>query len=207
MQRRIAILIVCVMSTMTAKSGAWAGEYESGFGFGISVPDIWLVLTQGEVAKNAGILLDENGSFGMESVPLAMRRIVHDRVAAGELEIFYRRDSGFEDFVDNVNVLVQPSAVPATREQVAGICRILPGEFSRVFGRPIGVEACEIRERIGRRTLYLQFDGPIPGTTTMQYQIRRGRDLTLVITATSTVENFPRLLGEFEGMIASIRMY
>ena len=135
-----------------------------------------------------------------------MRRVVYDRIQAGELEIFYRRGGGPGSFIDNVNVLMQPADLPSTPEQLVRICQILPSEFSRVFGRPIAMDVCEFRERVSRRSLYLQFDGAIPGTTTLQYQIERSGSTTLILTATAATENLPRMMGEFEEMIASIRL-
>ncbi len=201
-----ATVALLMLSTMSLAVGAKAGEYESEFGFDISVPDVWLVLTRSEVADDAENFLGSRGSSGLGSVPLALQRMVFDRVQAGELEIFYRRDGMSGSFVDNVNVLMQPANLPSTPEQLARICQILPSEFSRVFGRPIAMDFCEIRERVNRRSLYLQFDGAIPGTTTLQYQIQRSRNATLILTATAATENLPRMMGEFEEMIASIRL-
>jgi hypothetical protein len=207
MQRWLAVAGLLVLSTIGATFGSRAGEYESDFGVGISVPDVWLVLTRSEVADKADVFLGEGGSSGLGSVPLAVRRVVYDRVRAGELEVFYRRESAPGSFIDNVNILVQPANLPSTVEQIEGVCKVLPGEFSRVFGRPVAMDVCEIRERVGRRALYLQFDGAIQGTTTLQYQLQRGRGLTLVLTATAATENLPRLMGEFEEMVASIRLH
>ena len=187
-------------------SHAWGDEYESGFGFAISVPEVWLVLTQGEVVKNSALFL-EAGNDGFGSVPAAMREAVFRRVEAGQLEIFYRRKGITDAFVDNVNIMFQPVDLPATKRQLAGVCRVLPGEFSRVFGRPIGMDSCEIRQLASRPALYLQFDGAIPGTTTLQYQIQRRAGETVVLTATAVTQNLPRMLGEFEEMVDSIRIY
>jgi hypothetical protein len=135
-----------------------------------------------------------------------MRRAVHDRVQAGELEIFYRREDTPGSFIDNVNVLMQSADLPSTPDQIENICQILPTEFSRVFGRPIAMDVCEMRERIGLRSLYLEFDGAVPGTTTLQYQIQRSQRSTLILTATAATENLPRMMDEFEEMIATIRL-
>jgi hypothetical protein len=135
-----------------------------------------------------------------------MRRAIYDRVQAGELEIFYRREGVPGDFIDNVNVLIQAADLPSTPDQISEICQILPTEFSRVFGRPIAMDVCEIRERISRRSLYLEFDGAIPGTKTLQYQIQRSQKMTLILTATVVTEHLPRMMDEFEEMIASIRL-
>ncbi len=208
---RIGRVGIAVLSSLvlvfTGVSPAGAADHESGFGFAISVPEVWLVLTRREVAANASLFLSEDGLSGLASIPLAMRRGVYDRVQAGELEVFYRREAEAGEFVDNVNVLMQPVALPRAQDQLDQLCGILPGEFSRVFGRPIGMDACEMRVRAGRPALYLQFDGAIPGMTTLQYQIQRGRNATLVLTATSNRAHLPRLLGEFEEMVESIRLH
>ena len=185
---------------------ASAGEYESGFGFAISVPEVWLVLTQSEVAKNAS-LLTQGGEDRFESLPAAMRKAVFERIRAGKLEIFYRREdlSGF--FVDNVNIMREPADLPATAKQLEEICHVLPGEFSRVFGRPIGLDRCEMRALANRSALYLQFDGAIPGTTTLQYQIQRREGESVVVTATAATPNLVRMQGEFEEMVDSIRVH
>jgi hypothetical protein len=68
------------------------------------------------------------------------------------------------------------------------------------------MEACEMRERVRRPVLYLQFEGAVPGTTTMQYQLPRDPQGTIVITATTASASVPRMLSEFEGMVESIRI-
>lgn len=205
---RVLALVLVGFSAGAGADPAAAGEFRSGFGFGISVPDVWLVLTRGEVERNSALFLEEDGGGvgTLERIPLAMRRTVFDRIRAGELEIFYRRESDSDVFVDNVNFLLQPADLPSTREQLDGVCRLLPGEFSRIFGRPIAMEACEMRDRARRPALYLQFEGAVPGTTTMQYQLPRDRDETLVITATTARASLPRMQDELEGMVESIRI-
>ena len=207
MRTRIMILGMALIWVLGEANPGRAGEYKSGFGFGISVPDIWLVLTRTEVADSADQLFGKNGASGLEAVPTSMRRLVYERVRAGELEMFYRRTDEPGSFVDNVNVMAQVAELPKTAAQVLGICRALPGEFSRIFGRPISMDVCEIRKRIGRRALYLEFDGAIPGTKTLHYQLQSGVGRTLVFTATTLDANLPMIMGEFEAMIDSIRVY
>ena len=195
----LAVLVI-------AASPARAGDYLSGFGFGISVPDEYLVLTQDEVQKNADVFLEDDGDDRMREVSSTMRRGVYDRVQAGQLEIFYRTEGGDIAFVDNVNVMMQKAQLPANARQLQEVCQILPEEFSRLFGRPIGMENCEMRAIAGGFALYLAFDGALLGTKTLQYQIQRSDGMMLILTATSTENNIPRMLGEFEVMVSSIRV-
>lgn len=193
-----------------ATGAALAGDYRSGFGFEISVPDVWLVLTHGAVAEDPNgeveFFLEADGTSAFDMIPPEMRESVLDRVQEGDLEIFYRRAERSSSFLESVNIMRQASPLPGSREEVSLVCEILPGEFSRVFGRPIAMEACEMREIMGQRALYLQFEGAIEGTKTMQYQLEQSDDITLVLTAVATESNLSRMLGEFESMVASIRL-
>lgn len=205
--RSVFFASLAFLALLAPGGAATAGEFQSGFGFGISVPDVWLVLTRGEVERNQALFLADDGVAGLEQLPTAIRRNVFDRIRQGELEVFYRRENEAEDFVDNVNFLLQPAELPVSQAELDGVCHALPGEFSRVFGRPIAMEACEMRDRVRGQALYLQFEGAVPGTTTMQYQLPRGQSSTLVITATTSRTSLPRMLSELEDMVESIRIY
>ena len=82
---------------------------------------------------------------------------------------------------------------------------VLPGEFSRLFGRIVSLDGCELRTIAGRNALYLEFDGALPGTKTIQYQLQRNPRETLILTATARSIDLPRMLSEFEAMVSSIR--
>lgn len=203
--RRMRIGLLATVGLALFAGAAGAGEYASGFGFGITVPDFYLVLTAEEVAKNAELFLDDAEGESAGGIPSAMRREVFARVQAGEIEIFYRTEGVDLGFVDNVNVMVQRARIPSSQRQLDEVCRVLPGEFSRMFGRPIGLDSCELRAVAGRPSLYLAFDGALDGTKTLQYQVQRGGDETLILTATARTANVSRMLGEFEAMVSSIR--
>ena len=129
MQKWLAIAALLMLSTLSKAGTATAEDYESGFGFGISVPNVWLVLTQSEVTNSADVFLGDGGVFGLGSVPLEMRRAVYDRVQAGELEIFYRREDTPGSFIDNVNILMQSAPdhldLEAIKTQVEMIPEVL----------------------------------------------------------------------------------
>lgn len=206
MRRAAVYVFVVTTALVVAATNATAGDYASGFGFGITVPDDYLVLTRDEVQRNASLFLGAETDDDLTRIPQSMRKEVYERVRAGQLEIFYRTSDVETAFVDNVNIMSQPADLPQDEGQLAEVCRILPTEFSRLFGRPIALDGCEMRTVAMRRALYLAFDGAIPGTKTLQYQIQRGRGETLIITATAADANVSRMMGEFEGMVTSIRV-
>lgn len=206
MRRWLVTLVVAGVVATASAHAVQAADYESSFGFAISVPDVWLVLTRAEVKDKAEQFLGEDGPEALATVPPETRRAVFERIRRGELEIFYRREGIAGSFVDNINIMTQPASLPTSPEQLKGLCELLPTEFSRVFHRPIAMDGCEMRELVGRPALYLQFDGAIPGTTTLQYQLEQGRGTTVVITATAANPSLARLQGEFEQIVASMRM-
>lgn len=128
------------------------------------MPDEYLVLTQDEVQKNADVFSEDDGDDRMREVSSTLLRGVYDRVQAGQLEIFYRTEGVDFTFVGNANVMMQKAQLPANARQLQEICQILPGEFSRLFGRPIGMENCEMRFIAGRSALDRAFDGALLGT-------------------------------------------
>jgi len=199
------VLWLLVGSLLFSGSAANAGEYVSGFGFAISVPDVYLVLTRDEVQKNAELFLGSGDGSGYDGIPHAMRKEVFQRVASGQIEIFYRTEGVALNFVDNVNVMSQRAQLPRNAGQLAEVCQLLPGEFSRMFGRPVGLDGCEMRRVGGRPALFLAFDGAVEGTKTLQYQVQRQSGETVILTATATRTNLTRMQSEFEQMVASMR--
>ena len=65
MQKWLAIAALLMLSTLSQVGTATAEDYESGFGFGISVPNVWLVLTRGEATDRAAMFLGDGGSSGL----------------------------------------------------------------------------------------------------------------------------------------------
>lgn len=197
--------IFCLASPLSAK------DVRSEFGFEVSLPDTWVALTRREVANQADVLLGRDGGQAstdrhvLDGLPSEMRAVVVERIERGELEIYYQPDAPVGTFVDNVNVMRQASTLPTSEDEIAAICRVLPREFSRVFGRPIAVDACELRDVIGRRAVYFQFDGATEGTKSLQYHLADRSGATVVLTATSATSNLSKMLGEFEAMVSSVR--
>ena len=66
-------------------------------------------------------------------------------------------------FVDNVNRMSKRAELSRNQRQLNEVCQILPCEFSRMFGRPVGLDGCEMRQVAGRPALYLAFYGADPG--------------------------------------------
>lgn len=184
---------------------AFAGEYASGFGFGISVPEHYLVLNREEIAKSATEFLDASGDDSIDALPSELLERVFARVQAGEIEVLYRTKEVDASFIDNVNIMTQRARIPRDARQLQDVCDVLPGEFSKLFGRLVALDGCELRVVGDRPALYLEFDGAMPGTKTVQYQIQRRPQETLILTATARASHLPRMLGEFESMVTSIR--
>jgi hypothetical protein len=202
----IGSVVAMALPIATTSGPAWGRDYRSGFGVGISVPESYLVLSRDELERNADFFIEGDSQDSPEAVPLSLRRDLFESVRSGQLEILYRTDDVDPDFVDNVNIVQKRVDLPSDESELNRICQLLPVEFSRLFGRPIGMDGCEMRFVGARPALYLAFDGAMPGTKTLQYQIRKAPGQTLIMTATAAASNLTRMLGEFEKMVTSMRM-
>jgi hypothetical protein len=58
----------------------------------------------------------------------------------------------------------------------------------------------------GLKSLFLEFDGVIEGTRSMQYQIQRSPSVQIVFTATCKNSVLDTIREEFERIILSIKM-
>ena len=70
---RFRIGLGCVLPLIAFASTAAAGDYRSGFGFGITVPDVYLVLTAEEVARKADLFLSEDAEASYGGIPSGLR--------------------------------------------------------------------------------------------------------------------------------------
>jgi hypothetical protein len=185
---------------------ALARDYVSSFGIGISVPETYLALTRRTLQENAAYFVQGDATGRSDGIPGPERRALYERVRNGELEIFYRTEGADSAFVDNVNITEKPADLPSEISELQQVCALVPLEFSRLFGRPMGLDDCEMRAVGVFPAIYLAFEGALQGTRTMQYHIQTAPGRTLIVTGTALDANVTRMLGEFEKMVASIRM-
>ncbi len=195
MMNRVWVLALLLAAPATAES------HRSSFGFDIQVPSNWLVLTRDEVRDNADLF----SGTALDGVDAGLVRSIQGDIEAGRLEMYFRKETESADFTDNVNVRKNIDDTVLGPEVLKEVCPTLPSALEQAFGRKIALQECELRKRAGVDALYLEFDGAVEGTRSLQYQVPRSPSVKLLITATTKLTTLEAVRAEFESMVASLR--
>jgi hypothetical protein len=177
--------------------------FQSQFGFQVDLPSHWVAINP-EVLKKGKLPSPEDGEF--KTVDKKIFNGFINAVRKGNAEVYVRKSSETgSSFVDNINVMRQPGAIPKTASDIEKQCPSLSAEFSRLFGKPTNVYECGSRSVAGHHALFLEFDGVSHGTRCIQYQVQWSPDTVLVFTATCRHKNLEVVRKEFTTIMNSLR--
>jgi hypothetical protein len=187
--RRIVLAALVLLGSAVA---APAKEYQSSFGFTFSAPDAWLVMTKQELATNPVFATADPA--------------VKSKVDGGSVEIFYNRVTSDATFTDIIDVKRgAPGKIPSGPEAVKTQCEVYAKALAKAAGRPLAVTTCEDRN-VGPLTMfYVEYEGRVAGTVTMQYQLTRPDGKLLFVTATCKRASLDKFRPDFEAIVKSIK--
>lgn len=196
-------IVVSVGVLLLCTGAAFAKEYQSSFGFAASIQDDWVVLTRQAVRENPA-LLDVSGSQLASITPERLKDLMA-RIEKGSLEMMFSRTTSDAVFADNINVLVRSGQIPVSPDKLAKACEAFSAKLGKSAGRALAVAQCETRDPGGFKAVYLEYEGIVPGTVTMQYQIQRPNNELLQVTATCKQASLEKVRAAFDEFVRSIR--
>jgi len=191
MKTGILTIFLIVIGITTAHAGA----YESPFGFTIDLPARWNIVNQerlknalapGKLKKIDQELLDQN----------------IQAIREGKAEIYYDSQHDFI-FVQGDRGGMKP--YKAIEKQLCNT-DLLQKAFSKSFGRPVRVYACHVIRVSRYDAVYTDFDGAKPGTRSLQYQIWKPSNDTIILTLTAETKNLKKLRDEFTALVYSLEV-
>jgi hypothetical protein len=192
-------LVVAILWT-TAAHGS---EFQSSFGFTANVPPDWVVLTK-EALADSPTLVDMRPETVGNINPELLRNL-KAKVESGSIEMLFDRTTSDATFADNINVMVRRGRIPGALDQVRQVCEAYPAKLAKFAGRDLNVLRCERRELDRTEAFYIEYEGVVAGTVTMQYQIPRPNNELLLVTATCKQASVEKIRPEFEEIVRSIR--
>jgi hypothetical protein len=171
---------------------AQAKDYSSSFGFTFSAPDAWLIMTKQELASNP---VFANADAGLKA-----------KVQAGAIEIYYDRATSDATFTDYVDVKLGPkSPVPTAPADVTAACTAYGQALAKAAGKTLSIKACGPRDLGTLKALYIEYEGRVAGTVTMQYQLPRPDGRLIYVTATCKEASLDKFRPDFDGIVRSIK--
>ena len=106
MRRFLSLMLVLIVWA----AAAHATEYQSSFGFTVSIPADWVVLTKQAIADNPMIVDMRPETIGNLNPDLL--RDLKVKVESGSIEMFFDRTTSDATFADNINVMVRRGRIP-----------------------------------------------------------------------------------------------
>ena len=198
---KTGVAIACLALAWTA--AAAGKEYQSSFGFTVDIPDNWLALTKQAIAENPALTGEQSTTVG--SINPDLLKDIKTKVESGSIEMFFDRTTSDASFADNVNVLLKHGQAPDGPDKVKSACDAYPAALAKYAGRALAVSKCEARDLGATKAFYVEYEGVVAGTVTMQYQINRPDGQVLYVTATCKRASVDRFTPEFEAIVKSLR--
>jgi hypothetical protein len=184
--------VVIAIGLVLAAAAAQAKDYRSSFGFTFSAPDTWLIMTKQELATNP---IFANADGGIKA-----------KVQSGAVEIYYDRATSDKTFTDYVDVKLGPkSVVPSTPAAVDVACTAYTQALAKAAGRTLAVTTCAPRQVGALKTFYIEYDGRVDGTLTMQYQVPRPDGKLIYFTATCKKSSLEKFRPDFDAIVKSVQ--
>jgi len=166
---------------------AFAGTYQSDFGFRIELPAGWTIVSKKgvkekpEVVKAVFEMAEQNRTLA--DMPEALFNKLQEKIAGGEVEYYYRTDS--PNF--SISVYQDNGSIPESPDTAQEACRSLPEQFTKVSKNPsVKVYDCRLTVLGNTPALYVAADAYERGQRYVQYMVQKAPNEVLLFTATST---------------------
>lgn len=199
----VKTLLLTLTMTIALAVSSFAIEYESSLGFRAQVPDSWLILTHEEVRDNPDLFED----LPLDDLPTDFAEEILAQVMRGSIEFYYFMDDTTTEFLDNIKVFKNIQQFPGTQEDLREMRRLLPKVLREAYGRSVEIHTLELRPRNGKRMLFLESEGLIPGTRNLQYMIERSSSVSLIFTLTIDETSKHTAESDFEAIVNSVEFH
>lgn len=199
--RRFPLAVLLIFIAITPVFGK---EYQSSFGFTVDIPEHWLVLTREELKENPDLFDFDKKGFG--NIDKNLLKSIGSQIRSGQVEFYFNQKTSDGSFADNINVIKQIGKIPGNNTELGEVCNSAPKQFSSYFGREIKVYQCKLVNINNLKSLFLEYDGAIKGTRTIQYLIQKSPSVQIMITATCKNSVLDTIRIEFNRIVLSIKM-
>ncbi len=199
MRKFVAVAVVLLTLAVSAS----AKEYQSSFGFTVDIPDNWLALTKLAIEENPALAGAPGANVG--TIDSKMLQDLKTKVENGEFEMFFDRTTSDATFADNINVRLGQGKIPGTPEETKAKCTAYAQALAKFAKRTLAVAPCESRTVGALKAFYVEYEGFVAGTVTMQYQFARADGKLIFLTATCKRTSLDQFRPEFEAIVKSMR--
>jgi hypothetical protein len=201
----IIIFIAACFCCLLAPRPILANTLHSDMGYTLTVPAGWTILNK-ENVRNKPESIDTamkvaGKDQGFSAMPEEVFSKVKELLVGGKVDYYYSPDPQF-----SISVYKGPGEIPGSEFNQAEMCINMGNELSKQAERNVKVYDCQSKMVDGHRAFYMVADDYWKGHKNIQYMIQKNNDEVLLFTASSRMRNFDDMQGEFENVMASLKI-
>lgn len=181
--------------------------YQSDFGFRITLPSGWTIISSKDVRDKPDIVkaaldvAEKNNT--LKSVPLELYTKLKDKLAGGDMEYYYRTDAP----IFNISVYQDIGTIALYKEGEKDACQTLSGELSKLSDKPVTLFECRFEQKGNGAALYLVADTYRDNQKYVQYLVQKSPEKVLLFTgSTMRYEDFDTVRAEFDKIMKSLQI-
>ena len=182
-----------------------ADTYHSDMGYTITVPAGWTILSKENVRNKPEAIDAAIKGAGKDqdfsAMPEKVVSKVKELLVGGKVDYYYSPDQKF-----SISVYRGPGEIPGSEFNQVEMCSTMSNELSKQAERKVNVYDCRNKIVDGRRAFYMVADDHWQGHKNIQYLFQKNNNEVLLFTASSQTKNFDDMKGEFENVMASIKI-
>jgi hypothetical protein len=200
------VIFVILLNAMWLAT-AYAGMYESQFGFSIDLPSHWNIVNMKSLKANPERYYSAHNGRS-KNIDESLSEKNKKEILEGKVEIYENLLTNFDNFTDNIYVQMDHGDVKPLKAMEKAICNVkmLKAAFSKSFGRNVNVYACKVVKVSSYDAIYMDFDGAYRGTRSLQFQIWKPSNDIIIMTLTTKNKTLKKLRDDFTAIVYSLNV-
>jgi hypothetical protein len=181
--------------------------YQSDFGFRITLPTDWTIIScvdvkdKPDIIKAALGVAEKNNTF--KNLPLELYNKLKEKLTGGEMEYYYRTKAP----VFNISVYQDAGTIAQPNEGEQTICPSLSEELGKLSTKPVSLFECRFEQKGAVATLYLVADAYRNNQRYVQYLVQKSPNKVLLFTGSAdSNEGFDMIKAEFDKIMKSLQL-
>jgi hypothetical protein len=194
MRHKCSLLLIALLLLATLATSAIGGQYTDPSGFSFTYPDDWVVVTR--QVRDSKDLAPEISKW------LAKNNLDLNRVSV----VLVRK--GPEEFLENLNVVIDNQQMPMTEDSVTQVTRMLPQQYQSL-GAKLSKLQGGLQKIASRDAIVINYEAQLPG---LSFPLRQrqvflaGGGNTYIVTCTARPETFDKYSPAFDQIVASMNV-
>lgn len=183
-----------------------AKSYTSDFGYTITVPDDWLIVSKEDVRQQPAVVraafdqaLKEDD---LSRFPQNLWERLKNMVEGGEVEYYYSSKPLF-----TISVYQGGGNLPSAPSKPDGFCETLPAQLSEEMNAKVNVYSCRSITIDSCPALYIVADDLRRDKKYIQYQIQAEDERVMIFTANTNSDlKFQKMSDEFDDIMEGLEL-